>query len=188
MHAAADRTPLRLLIKASAEEGYRSVVQLTARRDVGPDGHLEADTDLQLQQAVTAAGGNAADIAWKLPLGVPGLDRDYGQLLEQWSQLTDGRLPDIMLQDLVTDLRTWRPEVIVIDEPAPHEAAARLLRQAILHAVAQAADPLRFPKQQAAMHLAPWQVQRVYARQPAGQAAEITLIRTRFCRVRAGRC
>src|SRR5690606_15731028 len=33
-NASADRVPLRLLVKSSAEEGYRTVVRLSARRDV----------------------------------------------------------------------------------------------------------------------------------------------------------
>ena len=175
MHSRDERAPLRLLIRASAEEGYRAVVQLTSRRDVGPDGHLHADADLRLQDAVTAAGANDSDIAWKLPVGVPGLDEDYARLLKQWTAMTDGRLPDVMLQDLVADLRTWRPDVVVVDEPSENEAAARLLRQAILHAAEQAADPNRFPQQQQLMHLAPWTVQRVYTRMPDGQNGEITL-------------
>ncbi|MFO1095267.1 MAG: YCF48-related protein, partial [Planctomycetaceae bacterium] len=172
---AAERTPLRLLVKSSAEEGYRSVVRLTARRDTGPDGHLENDTDLRLQQAIDLAGGCESEIEWRLPLATPGLDRDYTRLLEQWSQITDGRLPDIVLQGLVADLRTWRPSVVVIDEPGEHDAAAKLLRQAIVHAVARAADPQQFPEQQELMHLAPWRVERVVARLPSGESSEITL-------------
>lgn len=175
LHSSAERAPLRLLVRSSAEEGYRSVVQLTARHDIGPDGDRHTDADLRLQEAVVAAGGCDADIAWKLPLAAPGLDRDYGRLLEEWSQLTDGRLPDVLLKDLVAGLRMWRPSVIVIDEPGEHDAADRLLRQAILHAVADAADPRQFPEQQALMHLEPWQASRVYIRLPAGQTGEIVL-------------
>lgn len=173
--ASAERTPLRLLQKTSAEEGYRSVVQLMARRDVGPDGHLEADTDLRLQEAIDLAGGCESDIDWRLPLATPGLDRDYKRLLEQWSQMTDGRLPDVVLQGLVANLRTWRPSVVVIDEPGEHDAAAQLLRHAILHAVVRAADPQQFPEQQELMQLAPWRVERVFTRLPSGEASEITL-------------
>jgi len=173
--ASAEQTPLRLLTKASAEEGYRSVALLTTRRDIGADAHLHADTDVYLHQAVLSAGGNEGAVTWNLPLAVPGLDRNYDRLLEQWSQLTDGKLGDVMLRDLVARLRTWRPEVIVIDEPTSDQAAARLLRQAIEYAVAQAADPQQYPEQQSLMHLAPWQVRRVCVRLPSGQTGEITL-------------
>lgn len=170
----AERMPVRLLTKVSAEEGFRSVAVLTTRKDVGPDAHLHVDADLRLHQALTTARGNDSWIGWNLPLAAPGLDRNYERLFEEWSQLTDGRLPNVMLGSLVAELRAWRPAVVVIDEPSADQAAARLLRQAIEHAVAQAADPRSFPEQKL-MHLPAWQVERVCTRMPAEQAAEIKL-------------
>lgn len=173
--ASLGRAPLRLCVRIGAEQGYRAVIAVSARRDIGPDGHLEADADLRLHQAVIAAGGGDSEVGWKLPVAAPGLDRDYRRLLEQWTLLTDGRLPDVLLQELVAGLRLWRPDVIVLDEAGEQDAAARLLRQAILHAVAQAADPHRYPLQQELMLLPPWNVQRVYVRLGAGESAGIRL-------------
>ncbi len=175
LHADASRAPLRLVTRLSAEQGYRSAVALVARRDVGPDGHLAAGIDLQLQDAVVTAGGCDSEIGWRLPLAAPGLDRDYQKLTEEWMLLTDGRLPQVMLGSLVAQLRTWRPDVVVIDEAGEDDAAAKLLRQAMELAVAQAADPARYPEQTTLAALRPWMVKKVFVRLPSGNAGSVTV-------------
>jgi photosystem II stability/assembly factor-like uncharacterized protein len=175
LHAEAGRAPLRLVTRASGEQGYRTAVALVARRDVGPDGHLAAEVDLQLQDAVVTAGGCDSEIGWRLPLAAPELDRDYKKLTAEWMLLTDGRLPQVMLGSLVAQLRTWRPDVVVIDEPGEHDAAAKLLWQAMEHAVAQSADPSRYPEQATLAGLQSWQVKKVYVRLPAGNAGSVTV-------------
>jgi hypothetical protein len=63
---------------------------------------------------------------------------------------------------LVRTIRTWRPEVLVAQDPAAGEDnAARLLAQTVLKAVAMAAEPAAFRGQMAQAGLAPWQVKRV---------------------------
>ncbi len=175
VHAFPSRVSFNLLMRSSAEHGYRSGVALVARRDVGTDGHREADLDLRLQDAVVAAGGCEAEPSWRLPLAVPGLDHNYQRLVQEWSLLTDGRLPDVMLGGLVAQLRTWRPEVVVLDEPAGDDAVTRLLREALLQAVQQAADATRFPQQEELAGLRAWQVKRVFARVPGGSTGTIHL-------------
>lgn len=170
IHTAADRVPLRLVTRSSAEQGYRSVTALAARHDVGPDGHLDSELDLRLRSAALQAGGCDIDIGWKLPIAAPGLDDNYDRLLAEWTLLTDGRLPDVMLGGLVAQLRTWRPSVIVIDEPASGDGSAKLLRQAIRHAVEQAADPSRFPEQLEAGGMQLWSVSKILVRLPEGEA------------------
>ncbi|REJ96928.1 MAG: hypothetical protein DWQ29_00535 [Planctomycetota bacterium] len=170
------RTPLQLLTQTSGEQGYRSAVALTARRDVGPDGHLQTDIDLRLHDAVVAAGGCETEFDWRLPISLPGLDDDYDRLVEHFSQATDGKLPDVMLGRVVAQLRTYRPEVLVLDAPAGDGAAAgKLLNQAILFAVEQAADETRFADQIRWGGLQPWTVQKVFARLPTGDAGTVML-------------
>lgn len=171
----AERVPIRLVTRSAAENGYRTVTALAARHDIGPDGYLDAHVDLRLKGAVLLAGGCDAEINWRLPIAAPGLDEDYDRLLKEWTLLTDGRLPEMMLGGLVAQLRTWRPSVVVIDEPGDNDGAAKLLRQAILHAVAQAADPSRYPEQLATGGLKSWQVSRVFARLPEGEEGSPTI-------------
>jgi hypothetical protein len=169
IQTAAERVPIALITRSAAENGYRTVAALAARHDIGPDGHLDGQLDLRLQTAVLAAGACDSEISWRLPIAAPGLDEDYDRLLNEWTLLTDGRLPETMLGGLVAQLRTWRPSVLVIDDASDEDAAAKLLRQAILHAVAQAADPSRYSEQLTTTGLEPWQVSRVFVRLPEGQ-------------------
>ncbi len=170
-----DRTPIRLLTRDSGEQGFRAVVSVTARRDVGPDGYLESDGDGRLHDAVIATGACDTQIGWRLPIAAPGLDRDYQRLVQQWSLLTDNRLPDVMLGGLVRDLRTWRPDVVLIDDPSGDDATAQLIYQAVEQAVKHAADATRFPEQIHLGGLHPWSVARVVTRLPAGQLGDVNL-------------
>ncbi len=172
LHARPGRVSLHLLAKQSRELGYRSVVWLPARRDVGPDGQAELDLDVRLHEAVTAAGGSAGEIDWRFPIDIPGIEQNREKLEAEWNRRTEGRLGDVFLGKLVCQLRTWRPSVVVIDEPSADDALANLLDDALLHAVRQAADSTRFVPQQELTGLEPWQVQKVYRRLPAGSTGQ----------------
>lgn len=172
VHARPSRVSLPLLAKLSGDEGYRSVVLLPARRDIGPDGHDDLDLDLRLGEAVTGIGGSSAEIGWQFPVAVPGLEHDFDRLLADWNRRTDGRLREAFLGKLVCRLRTWRPSVVVIDQPPRDDATTRLLNEAILQAVRQAADPTFFIKHAELAGLKPWQVEKVFWRLPAGSTAD----------------
>ena len=172
----ASRAPLQLLMQTSGEQGYRSAVALTTRHDVGPDGHLETDIDVRLHDAVVAAGGCETTLDWRLPVSLPGLDQDYDRLLSHLSRATDGKLPDVMLGRIVSQLRMLRPDVLVLDEAEGADAAAvKLLNQAILFAVEHAADETRFAGQIRWGGLQPWTVKKVFARLPRDHAGTVTL-------------
>lgn len=168
VHARPARVPFALLAQLGAEDGYRSVVLLPARHDVGPDGHAFRSTDHRLDEAVAAAGGSAAVLGWRFPLAVPGLEHDVKKLADDWNRRTDGRLREALLGRLVARIRTWRPSVLVLDQPARDDATCTLLNEAVLQAVRQAADPTRFIHHAELAQLEPWQVRRVYLRLPSG--------------------
>ena len=71
--------------------------------------------------------------------------------------------------------RTWRPSVIIVDEPAPGDAAADVLAKGVLEAVRQAADPTCFPAQRDLAALGPWKTSRVFARLPAGSGGDFVI-------------
>ncbi|MCH7687185.1 MAG: hypothetical protein IH899_10970, partial [Planctomycetes bacterium] len=167
IHSRSGRVSFHLMAKQSGEQGYRSVVLLPLRRDVGPIGHSQRDLDLRLNDAVTTAGGSAAMIDWRLPVAVPGLDRNSERLLDDWNQRTEGRLHQVFLGKLVAQLRTWRPSVLILDSPSEDDAATRLLNEAVLQAVKQAADPTFFIHHNELAGLESWQVEKVYQRLPA---------------------
>ena len=175
IHARPRRVSFRLLAKESGELGYRSVVVLPARRDIGPDGHAALNRDRTLQDAVTVVGGSTGEIDWRFPIALPDIEKNSPKLIADWNRRTDGRFGQVFLGKLVCRLRTWRPSVVVIDQPSPDDATTSLLKEAVERAVQQAADPTRFLSHQELAGLRPWQVEKVYLRLPAGSTGE-TLI------------
>ena len=175
IHARPQRVSFRLLAKESGELGYRSVVVLPARRDVGPDGHISRNQDRSVQDAVTAVGGSAGEIDWRFPIDVPDIEKNSSRLIADWNRRTEGRFGRVFLGKLVCWLRTWRPSVVVIDQPSADDATANLLVEAVTRAVRQAADPTRFLSHQELASLKPWRVEKLYLRLPSGSAGE-TLI------------
>jgi photosystem II stability/assembly factor-like uncharacterized protein len=166
------RVSTNLLTYFGGELGYRSLVLMPVRRDVGPNGSHATDLDSQLSDGVTAAGGSAAEYDWRFPIVLPGLERNLDKLVADWNRRTEGRLGQIFLGKLVGRIRTWRPNVIVIDRVAKDDATSRLLNDALLRAVEQAANPTRFVAQQQLAGLKPWRVSKVYQRLPAGSTGD----------------
>jgi photosystem II stability/assembly factor-like uncharacterized protein len=164
-----------LVTRVAGEEGYRLGAAVIARGDVGPDGHAAEHLDLYLQDALVSAGGCDSRIDWRLPVAAPGLQTDYRQLVAQWRLLTDGRLPEVMLGSLVASLRTWRPDVVIVEQPDENNAVDRLVHDAVLQAVRYAGDPTRYPEQFDPCGLTPWQVNRVFVRLPSGTAGTVEL-------------
>ena len=175
MTAHAHHTPLSLLTHASAEFGYRTAVLQVARDDAGPAAVLNNGRQDLLDLAVTFAGGNTSRTSWQFPLSVPGLDRDSNRLLADWNRRTENRLTETLIGHLVTQLRTWRPSVIVLEESVGDDALARTIQQAALHAVTQAADGQYFPQHLQVGGLATWQVGKIFTRLPPTSKGPISL-------------
>jgi len=164
---------LRLLAQQSAEHGYRSVVLLPARHDLGSGETEGHDLDARLHEAVISAGGSAAQIDWQFPIERPEHEKNLERLVADWNRHTEGRLRQVFLGKLVSRLRTWRPTAVVVDEPSPDDAVAKLIYEAALQAIGRAADPTFHLAQQELAALQPWQVQRVFVRLPPGSHGEV---------------
>ena len=93
-----------LLARQSAELGYRSVVVLPFRSGEEGAAMPRAEFDLRLHDAVTSAGGSQGSIGWRLPLDVPGLDRDTDKLIAEWMRRTEGRLRETFFGNLVCQI------------------------------------------------------------------------------------
>jgi len=167
-----DDLSFSLLARLAGDEGYRSIALLPIRADRA--GRQQAN-DLAMCDAVLAAGGNAAVIDWPLPLSVPGLDADQNALVAEWNRVTEGQLAETLVGRLVASIRTWRPDVVILSEPAENDAAGRLIIEATTLAIAQAADPTRFVEQRTA--LAPWSVKKTYLRNREGQPGDDSIAR-----------
>jgi len=118
-----------------------------------------------------------------------GLNLGTPQILAAWDRVNDGRGREELQAHLVRQIRLWRPEVIVThDAPgaaranAPYhdDALISLIHQAVLQAVAQAADASAFPSQLADLGLEPWTVKKVFGALPAGARGGSDLTTTQF--------
>lgn len=166
---------LGLIAEMSAEQGYRSLVSVVARDEDGAPGLNDAEAHDRFHDAVTTAAGSAGETGWQLPLAIPGLDRDLDRLIADWNRRTENRLDEVLIGALVRQLRTWRPTVLIIEQPDTGGALARLIGEAAKQAVARAADPTSFLDHQELAGLEPWQVEKIFLRLPAGSSGQVNI-------------
>lgn len=167
------RVSFPLLAREGGEQGYRVTVLVPARHDTGPDGYRALEHDLQLSEAVVAAGGAAAEIGWQFPVGIPGLAHNRERLITEWNSRTEGRLRDVFLGSLVSHIRSWRPEVVVLHQPAADDVPAQVIYEAALQAVNLAGDATGFIEQTELAGLEPWAVKKVYVQLPDGSTGDV---------------
>jgi photosystem II stability/assembly factor-like uncharacterized protein len=166
---------LGLIAELSGESGYRGVVSVVAHEDDEEQGINTAEWSDRLSEAVTSAGGSAAQVGWQLPLVIPGLERDFDRLVADWNRRTENRLDEVLIGAIVRQIRTWRPSVLIIEQPEAGDALARLIGEAAQRAVEQAADSTCFVEHQELAGLEPWQVQRILVRLPAGSSGHVNV-------------
>lgn len=160
--------------KLAGEQGYRSAVWIANRQDLGPAAPMN-DTESRLSAAVEQSGGHAGDIFWQLPVMVPGLEYSSDKLIAEWQKRTEGKLAPSLLSVLVRQLRTWRPSVVILDQPSQDDVASQLLLDAALKAIEQAADSTRYPEQRELTGLSTWKVEQVYLQLAAGTTGDATI-------------
>jgi len=175
VHAQPAQISFDMLSKYAGDQGYRSLVALPIRRDLGPDGQPQQDLDLRLNESVTSVGGSAGTLDWRFPVQIPELEQNADRLIEEWNRHTEGRLASVTLSRFVAQLRTWRPEVLIIDQPQGKDAASTLVKDAMLQAVRYAADSTRYIEHREQAGLAPWKVKKVYLRLPPGSSGQVSV-------------
>ncbi|MCA9068256.1 MAG: hypothetical protein KDA84_05000 [Planctomycetaceae bacterium] len=172
LSARPSQIPFALLTKLSGDEGYRSTVYMPARRDFGADADDFAGFDLKLSEAITVAGGSFAESNWQLPVAVPGLEKNQERLLADWNSRTENKFQSTFLENLVRRIRTWKPDLIILDEPAEDDALNKLIHDAVKVAVNQAADPTLYIAHQEHAGLGTWEVRKIYQRLPQGSVGD----------------
>ncbi len=164
---------LKPIVEHSGEWGYRSLISVVASRDLSTAASIETAFPVRLAEAVSLAGGSASRVDWRLPLAIPGLERDSKKLVAEWTRRTEGRLEEILIGGIVRQLRTWRPSVLVLEKPAETDALTRLINLAAIKAVEQARDSTRFLEHQELAGLPSWQVEKVYLHLPSGSTGHV---------------
>ncbi|MGQ0633355.1 MAG: YCF48-related protein [Planctomycetaceae bacterium] len=152
----------------SGELGFRSLVSVVASDDPATPAQSGQDLEARLCEATSLAHGSGAKVSWRLPIGIPDLDRDDQKLIAEWNRRTENRLEEVLTGGLVRQLRTWRPSVLVLEQPDEHDALTQLINEAALRAVEQAADATSFLAQHELAGLTPWSVAKVYLHLPPG--------------------
>lgn len=173
IHTRPERIPFGMLSKMGGDEGFRSVAIVVPRRDIRVENDLALER--RLHDAVTTVGGSAARPGWRLPVSLPDVDTSLDLLTQEWQKHTEGQLVEVVVSNLVAAIRSWRPHVVVVEEPGGGDPAARLLADAVKRAVAEAADSTRFIEHQEFARLDAWKVDRVIARGSAKSRAGITI-------------
>ncbi|MDP6447100.1 MAG: YCF48-related protein, partial [Pirellulaceae bacterium] len=153
-----ETAPVELIVQHAAEQGYLSRAEVVLRRDA--DGAAEsAATADRFHQAIVNSGGSSGDVQWRFAATERGLSVDATTARAVIARAADGRGADELLRHLVQQLRTWRPEVVVVEDSS--SPWSRLLRAAVLQAVQAAESPTSFVEQLTEDQLNVWRVKRV---------------------------
>jgi photosystem II stability/assembly factor-like uncharacterized protein len=160
------KVPLELLARLCGNEGYLGVVETVGRRDVEVTPRTAVPLADRFREAVLAVGGSGARIAWQFPLRQPGLGLSRAQVVTGWDLALDGHGLPALQAYLVRQIRLWRPEIIVAEQPqAEADPVAQLVGRAVAEAVPLAADPKAFV---ALAGLEPWRVKKLFGVLPPG--------------------
>ena len=170
--ARADQIPFEALARESGELGYRSVAILPSEDRTTSQATSRARFDLKLTAAMTRLGGNSAVLGTRLPVTVPEIQRNPNLLVKDWNARTDGRLQEVLIRGLVSEIRMWKPDVVLLSAPEPDDFVTQILNQAVLQAVQQAEDPTHQLVLAQETNLSPWRVRRVCQHLPSSQLGE----------------
>lgn len=169
--------PLELFARLSGNEGYLSVLEFVARRDVESPPRGKVPLADRAYEALMNLGACGARTAWQFPLRQPGVDVSEPRILDAWNRIHNGHGLAALEAYLVRQIRLWRPELIVTrgaavqgDDPLGH-----VLQKVVLQAAVLAADATAHRQQLDGAGLAPWQVRRVIASLGPALPGPITL-------------
>jgi photosystem II stability/assembly factor-like uncharacterized protein/tetratricopeptide (TPR) repeat protein len=182
LFAEPDDVPLELLARLCGNDGYLAAVDVLGRRDIEIAPRDDVPLADRLHEAVVRVGGCAAAAEWQFPLRQTGLRIASRQIADAWDRVNDGRGIEALQARLVRQIRIWRPEAIVTDDARREEddPLPALAHQAVMQAVAQAADPAALPDQISEAGLKPWRVKQVYAVMPSGSRGTSELTTSQF--------
>jgi photosystem II stability/assembly factor-like uncharacterized protein/tetratricopeptide (TPR) repeat protein len=165
VHARPAEVPVDTLARLGAGEGYLATVIGVASPDPASGTMGQALAGRRLAAASRLAGGASGELLWQFPLPAHLAGADEKALMLFWNQVHGNQAGKQMLRQLVLALRTWRPDVVITDNPdvkVPDNAAGALVAEALHEALSQAADPKAFPEQIEELGLKPWRVAKMY--------------------------
>ncbi|HEY2412370.1 MAG TPA: YCF48-related protein [Pirellulaceae bacterium] len=165
------RMPLEMVADQGGNSAFLTAVEVIGREAAPAD--LSQRTAFtaseRIQAAVVAAGGSAADSAWRFPLPEAALLQTSDGILARWNAANDGKALERLEEHLVRRIRQWRPDTIVTEDVSPRgeNPLAHLTNQVTLAAVNKASDETAYPDQIKEAGLAAWRVKKVFTLLPA---------------------
>jgi photosystem II stability/assembly factor-like uncharacterized protein len=158
----ADDLPLELIARSCKDQGYFGVGEVIGREDVNSGRVSDAPLADRLHQAMLRVGGCGGEVAWGFPARPAELQLPPQTVLEEWNRYHSGHAADALLAHLVRQIRTWRPDVLVVSAGREGDGLAEVVRQSVVAAIKLAADPAYLPDQFQSAGCGPWNVQRAY--------------------------
>lgn len=165
--------PWAALADYAGEQGYRIPVLVVAATG-------ESD---RTEVAAPRVGAAGADVAARLTLGLPDLERDAARLIAHWDATSEGTWRRQLVSTLVRDLRSWRPSVVIGGRVRPDDAISLLLDEAISTACTDAGDSTLHSDLADQLYLPAWSPVRrfvVAGEHVAAGGATVTLDGSRF--------
>lgn len=177
LHAHAGRTSFMQIVRDAGERGYRTGAWALVRRDVGRTNVERDDLESRFHDSAVAAGASWASIDWRLPISIPGLDRNGELLQREWGVLTDQKLDDVLSAVVAKHLLTWRPEIVLLDDAPADDVPTKLLHQALVRAVEESEQGgrTRYRQLWRTAQLPAWRPQRGFSRLPGGSDGAIRI-------------
>jgi hypothetical protein len=150
-----------LVAQLAAGEGYWTRVEVLADGAPPPAASSQTPIATRLHEATVGLGGAGANLIQSLPAPDARWKMPAGLLRRQWDHVAGSDSAHQLTEYLVRQIRTWRPDLVVVAEPAhADDGLNQLTRQLVLQATEEAADAGQFGTQQQA-GLTPWRVARV---------------------------
>ncbi len=168
----ADQLAPELFARTAAADGCLAHAELLTRRDLEPAAEQSPRAGARMSEAVSSVGGNGCGAAWQFPLRQPGIQTSAEQVLARWKQLSGDDLSAQRLQShIARQLRTWRPDVVVLGDCDSDDPLAPLLHRAALAGLEQAASEQ--PRQ--VFDLPVWSAKKLFLRSGAAQSGGVSI-------------
>ncbi len=158
----ASQIPWTLWTQLCAAEGGFGAVEVLSATRVGGEEPGQVPLSSRLHEAMAALGGAAANLLQALP--APDLDCSMpsDKIRADWDQSLGTDSSQQLTEYLVRQLRLWRPELVILADPAAKNSGlTEATQRIVLRAVQEAANPQQYVAQIRGAGLAPWRVPRV---------------------------
>lgn len=182
IYGEAEHVPLEVLVRLAGNEGYLTAIELLNRRQAADGAFAGAGLEDRAREAVALTGAGALGQAWQFPLPATGQALPGEQLISAWNRANDGDGLRQMVEYVVRQIRTWRPEIVLTHAASlrGENPQAHLINQVVLRAVEQAGDATAFPEHQVHAGLEPWQVKKVFGELPSDQGGPLVVNTAQF--------